>query len=252
MSIRYHDAWSRTIRGTPVDLYQKNHTASGASNSGAQGISTPKNGAGPLSISKGKSSPILFVGGVHGDEPEGVRLALELLARLSEDGKQQDFCDWLLIPCINPDGYLSNQRTNSQGVDLNRNFPTTDWTAEAKAPRYSPGPSPASEKETQILCDLIEKVKPGLVVHFHSWEPSVVYTGEPGKKWAEMIGEKTGYKIQPDIGYPTPGSLGKYGWLMHQVPVICVESQEKCNLNDLWPIWGEGLLRLCREFSCSK
>ena len=33
----------------------------------------------------------------------------------------------LFIPCLNPDGMSKNTRTNSNGVDLNRNFPTKNW-----------------------------------------------------------------------------------------------------------------------------
>lgn len=190
--------------------------------------------------------PILFIGGVHGDEPEGVRLAEELLNWLKHEESQnaKEVRPWILIPCLNPDGYSKNQRTNDAGVDLNRNFPSRDWSPEAKAPRYYPGPSPGSEKEVRALVKLIEDEKPQLIVHFHSWEPCVVFTGAPGKAAAEIIASGTGYECREDIGYPTPGSLGQFGWTEHQIPVICIEEQEHSNLDEVWPHFKKGLTTL--------
>lgn len=218
--IIHQTSWAKTASGTPIDLYKKSH-----------------------SLGETLERPVLFVGGVHGDEPEGVTLANELLSWLRENEKIQseNLRPWILIPCINPDGYSRAQRGNGQGVDLNRNFPSRDWSPESKAPRYYPGPSPGSELEVQALAKLIEDEKPQLIVHFHSWEPCVVYTGAPGKEAAELIAEGTGYIAREDIGYPTPGSLGQYGWLEHQVPVICVEAQEHSDLSTVWPIFASGL-----------
>lgn len=218
--IFHQTSWATTIRGTPIELYKKTHSLSGFS-----------------------ERPLLFIGGVHGDEPEGVRLAEEFLQWLkqAEITHSTEIRPWILIPCINPDGYSQNQRTNANGVDLNRNFPCRDWSAEAKAPRYYPGPSPGSEKEVQALVKLIEDEKPQLIVHFHSWEPCVVYTGHPGKTAAEILATGTGYEAREDIGYPTPGSLGQYGWLEKQTPVVCIEEQEHIDLNLVWPHFKTGL-----------
>ncbi len=215
----HQTSWALTSQGTAIDLYKKAHTFS--------------------------EKPILFVGGVHGDEPEGVQLANELLAWISQ--APYELHDWILIPCINPDGYSQNQRTNSRGVDLNRNFPSGDWSSEAKAPRYFPGTAPASENETRALIQLIETEKPQLIIHFHSWEPCVVYTGAPGLHAAEILSEKTGYTAREDIGYPTPGSLGQFGWLKHKTPVICIEAQEKSDLSTIWPKFGYGLKKLLNK-----
>jgi hypothetical protein len=219
-NIFHQTSWAKTSLGTSIEMYKKSHSPSGFS-----------------------ESPVLFIGGVHGDEPEGVRLANELLTWLQEKEKTEPelIRPWILIPCINPDGFHRNQRTNSNGVDLNRNFPSQDWSSEAKAPRYYPGPTPGSEAEVQALIKLIEAEKPQLIVHFHSWEPCVVYTGAPGKKAAEILATGSGYTAREDIGYPTPGSLGQYGWLDRQIPVICIEEQEHIDLELVWPHFKTGL-----------
>jgi len=190
--------------------------------------------------------PYLFIGGVHGDEPEGVELAKKLLLWLQKNNKPS-FHSWILIPCLNVDGYEKKDRTNGNGVDLNRNFPSPDWNSLFKAPRYYPGGSPASEPEVKALCQLITDTKPKAIIHFHSWEPCVVYTGKPGKKIAETLALKTGYEVREDIGYPTPGSLGQYGWLVHKIPVICVEEKDHIDLSLVWPRFALGLETLLSQ-----
>jgi protein MpaA len=222
--IIHQTSWARSSRGTPIELYKKTHMRDGKA-----------------------TAPILFVGGVHGDEPEGVHLAREFLKWL--DHSEATAADsilhsWILVPCINVDGYASGQRTNHNGVDLNRNFPSHDWSAEAKAPRYFPGPAPGSEYEIQAMVELIITEKPRLIVHFHSWEPCVVYTGAKGKVASEILAGQTGYPVREDIGYPTPGSLGQYGWLEHHVPVVCIEEQEHTDLEKVWPHFEPGLTKL--------
>lgn len=186
-------------------------------------------------------NPTLIIGGVHGDEPEGIWLVETLLETLEDHAVERP---WILIPCLNPDGYTTRNRTNSKGVDLNRNFPTPDWTPTAKAERYNPGPSPNSESETQALVKLIETEKPCLIIHCHSWKPGIIYTGAEGQKVAKFFSECTGYPLQDDIGYPTPGSLGQFGWLVHKIPVICIEEQEGADREESWNRFEDGFLKL--------
>jgi len=184
--------------------------------------------------------PILFIGGVHGDEPEGVELANQWLNWLlnTEDA----ISPWVLVPCINPDGYLKNERTNGNGVDLNRNFPSRCWSDEYEAARYYPGKAPASEPEISALVNVIKTMTPSLIVHFHSWQPSIVYSNDKAR-WAAMhLSNCSGYEMEPDIGYPTPGSLGEYGGNDLDIGVICIEAQEGEPLEDVFPRFKQGLI----------
>lgn len=207
--------WARTSLGTPIELFRKGHTG---------------------------SSPLIFIGGVHGDEPEGVRLAQEFLAWLRTPEAASDKSrPWILIPNINPDGVAKRERVNARGVDLNRNFPSPDWTPEIRAPRYNPGPSPASEPEVRALCDLFAAEKPQVIVHFHSWKPCVVYTGAGGRPWSDAFAEGTGYESREDIGYPTPGSLGQYAAYSLNTPCVCIEAEDGAPLDTIWPKFKFGL-----------
>ena len=99
-----------------------------------------------------KTSPrVLILGGVHGDEIEGVACSRGLLESFLQNFPYK--LQLTLIPEVNPEGVLLKTRGNSNGVDLNRNLPTKDWSPEAKTPRYNPGPKPLSEKENQALLE---------------------------------------------------------------------------------------------------
>ena len=163
-------------------------------------------------------SPIIWIGGVHGDEPEGIELASESLKYLMKQQTNQStkqnsvrsgLYPWIVIPNLNPDGAAAKTRVNGRGVDLNRNFPSTDWSSESEKPRYFPGSHPASEPEVSSLCELIEAVKPVLIVHCHSWNPCIVLSGPlelsaPSSKATELSKE-SGYvdakRLADDSGY---------------------------------------------------
>ncbi|MCB0348888.1 MAG: DUF2817 domain-containing protein [Bdellovibrionales bacterium] len=199
---------------------------------------------------KSEQKPILFIGGVHGDEPEGVRLAEELILHL--ENSTQKYAPWVLIPCLNPDGYKAKQRTNGNGVDLNRNYPSKNWSKEFSKDRYYPGPRPGSEPEIQALIQFIKEEQPRLIVHFHSWEPCIVYAGEPGKVDAKRLSDCSGYELKDDIGYPTPGSLSAFGWKDLKIPVICIEEQEGEKLDTIWSHFAKGLEEILLDESLRK
>lgn len=221
----FHDEkWVLTALGTPVALYASR----------------------PLESLKG-SAPILLMGGIHGDEPEGVELAEKTLAWLLEDAKKPQRevqNEWVVIPCLNVDGFRKNERTNGRGVDLNRNYPSQSWSAAFEKPRYNPGPSAGSEPEIQGVVHLLKALSPKLVIHCHSWNPCVVASGERAIKDAQRLALSSGYEVVPEIGYPTPGSLSQFGWHDHQIPVICIEEQEGAPLETVWPHFGAGMKQI--------
>lgn len=186
--------------------------------------------------------PILLFGGVHGDEPEGVRLAEETLAALQIWSKTTMLAPWILIPCLNVDGFNARTRVNGRGVDLNRNYPSKDWSAASDTPRYNPGPHAMSEPEVAGIVELIESHKPRLLIHCHSWEPCIVATGPLAQLDGERLAASSGYTLQPEIGYPTPGSLSRYGWHDRRIPVICIEERDKLqDLSTIWPRFAAGI-----------
>lgn len=170
----------------------------------------------------GKEGPqALILGGVHGDEPEGVYISLGLLRSFQKSFPYQ--LRLTLVPVLNIEGSLLCQRVNANKVDLNRNLPTKSWTSEIAEERYHPGPSPGSEPENQALIKWININKPKIIISLHSWNPVINTNGDCSPE-AEIIAKAVGYKTSSDIGYPTPGSLGEYCGLERNIPVITYEA----------------------------
>ncbi|MDP8232279.1 MAG: M14 family zinc carboxypeptidase, partial [Candidatus Zophobacter franzmannii] len=74
---------------------------------------------------------VRYISSIHGDEVVGFDCLIRLIDLLTSDyGTDTRITDivnstelWI-NPMFNPDGYLNHERYNSNGVDLNRNFPT--------------------------------------------------------------------------------------------------------------------------------
>lgn len=172
-----------------------------------------------------KPNQILVIGVIHGDEPQGEYLINKYM-------EQTDKTNVLFIPCLNPDGRDLKRRTNSNKVDLNRNFPTKNWELSKKN-KYYGGNTPASEIETKFLIDIIEKYKPKSIITLHTPYKIVNYDG-PAKELAEKISNIIGYPVEESIGYSTPGSFGTYAGVERQIPTITLEMDETIDIDKLY------------------
>lgn len=180
-----------------------------------------------------KNAKVLIIGVFHGDEPQGKYLIDEYIKTNSTKGL-------LFIPCLNPDGLQLGKRTNANGVDLNRNFPTKNWgknegenaTCNDANTDYYGGKSAGSEIETQFLIDTIDEFKPQIILTLHAPYKVVNYDG-PAKEISEKISQIINYPVEKSIGYPTPGSFGTYAGVDRQIPTITLELDETCPVEDL-------------------
>ena len=106
---------------------------------------------------------VLWIGGIHGNEPEGAVATDQLPDAITETPGLQDQVTVILVRDLNPDGRATGTRTNANGVDLNRNFPARNFSPSPKT-----GPRPLSEPESRFLHDLILDYSPHLVFVAHS------------------------------------------------------------------------------------
>jgi len=185
---------------------------------------------------------LYLLAGVHGDEPEGIYVlskVVEWLKGFDDKSSPLSKIPIIVIPTLNIDGYRNSTRTNSNGVDLNRNLPSTKWTSIARESKYNPGSAPLSEVENIFMVDLFKKYKPGFIISFHSWKPMINYNGDC-KDEAELMSKYNNYVICDDIeNHPTPGSLGEYAPEKYSSPVITFEFPVLNEKNSLESIWLE-------------
>lgn len=173
-----------------------------------------------------QSKKILVISLIHGDETAAGGLGRFWLERLSKLDARNS---WRVIPVANPDGVKAVTRTNANGIDLNRNFPTSDWDAEAqkywekgarKSPRKFPGVKAGSEIETQCIMNHLADYAPDFVVSIHTPLKVLDFDGPKLKT-------RINYNYLPwrSLGN-FPGSLGRYMWVERTTPVLTTELKE--------------------------
>ncbi|MDQ1362800.1 MAG: Peptidase carboxypeptidase, partial [Pseudomonadota bacterium] len=179
----------------------------------------------PARDERNPQARILLLGGVHGDEYSSVSILFKWMSIL--DQHHSGLFEWQVVPLANPDGMLrkKSQRTNANGVDLNRNFKNGDnpdeslhyWKARTSSdPRRYPGKQAMSEAETRWMAQLIENFKPDAIVSVHAPYGIIDFDGPPdppthlGPLHLHLLGT-------------FPGSLGQYAGKHLNIPVITVE-----------------------------
>jgi murein peptide amidase A len=184
-----------------------------------------------------KSDGTLFLGGVHGDEPPTVYIMLKLANYVQNNPTTfKDQCI-VIAPLVNPDGFFSKppKRVNARGVDINRNFPTKEFSSNAlrdweqkhsKNKRYYPGRKGGSERETMFQIALIKRFKPRKILSVHS--PLNVYDFDGPSSdldsfsnWLETISHETKHPLKR-FGF-FPGSLGNYAGRERDIFTLTLE-----------------------------
>jgi protein MpaA len=144
---------------------------------------------------------------------------------------------------------VANRRTNSNGVDLNRNFPTKNWELTEENEFFG-GKTPASEIETQFIIQTVEKYQPKLILTLHAPYKIVNYDGN-AESIASEISKIINYPVEPSIGYPTPGSFGTWAGLEKNIPTITLELDEEIEVEELKaPVFN--IFRLLEDYNCGK
>ena len=140
-----------------------------------------------LKTGQGVKKSILITGGIHGDEPAGPASVLRFLER--DNTHLLGRFKFLILPCINPYGYVHNTRENRQGVDLNRLFEETGIV------------------EVDLVKETIEGQRFDFCIDFHEdWEAKGVYFYE-AQRDERWIGPEITRQIEK-IG-PIDGEAGE-------------------------------------------
>ena len=169
----------------------------------------------------------LIVAGIHGGyEGNTIALANELITYINENpGAIPTDVTLYIIRNMNPDGEARDDgvdgRVNNNGVDLNRNFPTKNWTPDWDRDGcwiYRPttgGAYAGSEPETRTVMSFIQAHKLEAVISYHSAALGVFPGGVPwtadSKRLAKQLAKATDYPYPPiDTGCEYTGTLADW------------------------------------------
>jgi hypothetical protein len=153
---------------------------------------------------------VVWIGGIHGDERVGAQLTENLVLNPPSVLKT-GAVTLIVVEDVNPDGTANGTRTNANGVDLNRNFPSTSF--EAGDPSY--GQTPLSQPESCLLAKLLEHFNPALTVasHAHSTKRGIDVDG-PASEFADAFAaahsSPSDFPTIDIASTSTPGSLGQW------------------------------------------
>jgi protein MpaA len=179
------------------------------------------------SFGKNSEKVALFLAGVHGDESPPVYILFRLAQFLNKNPELYSNKMIVIAPLVNPDGFFSKPqtRTNSAGVDINRNFPTKNWKQSVKD-RYYSGPHANSESETKFQIALMNRFKPDRIISIHSPLGCYDYDGPSSDlaslvMWLKKVSRENGLPFRRYQVFP--GSLGNYAGMERRIDTLTLE-----------------------------
>lgn len=184
---------------------------------------------------------VLLIGGIHGDEAEGAYTTSQLPAAFT-DAHLGDAVTLAILEDANPDGRAAGTRENANGVDVNRNFPASNFDPADP----SSGRAPLSQPESRTVRDLIERMNPALVLALHSWagRQFVNFDG-PARALADRFAAASGLPVEESTAFaPTPGSLGSYAGRDRGTPVLTIEVRKGSDPKAVWELIRAALLEV--------
>ncbi|MCZ0731247.1 M14 family zinc carboxypeptidase [Mycolicibacterium iranicum] len=191
-----------------------------------------------LTVGRGPRQ-VLFIGGIHGDETEGVVTAAELPAAIAASSLN-DLVTLTIIEDANPDGRAAGTRENANAVDVNRNFPASNFDLGNPVNGYEP----LSQPESRAVVAAIDRIVPALVIVAHSWSGrQFINFDGPARELADRFAATSGFSVEESNSFAaTPGSLGSYAGRDRGIPVLTVEVLRGSDPRAVWNTLRPALL----------
>jgi predicted deacylase len=188
-------------------------------------------------VADGKwSKYVYFIGGIQGDEVEGVYILEKLIEELS-DNLQIEELPIIVIPIFNIDGHMRLLPHNSIGIDLDHHF-----LFEIQKNKHT--------AESQVLINLTKKYPPSLVINFTQGVPRVCYMGESAKFVANHIGKQIGVDVVTERQTENPERICQYFFKNYgagSINIYLPLSNDETPLKEIWQFMKVGLLNLFRN-----
>ena len=171
------------------------------------------------------SYPVIILDAcTHGSERPCAMALLNVMTKICNAIDDNGLMGWfrsnihfVVVPIVNPWGYVNYDRRNSRGVDLNRNY-IPFWRLGESDPTswWYRGESELSEKETQYVYNILNTYKDKAIFYY-----SYHTFGESAQGWEHLscyfYGSLEEQKLQR-IGINLIDEITKSGWANHNLP----------------------------------
>lgn len=181
----------------------------------------------------GSSGPVtMYVGATHGNESSSSGMMQAWVNEIENHPDRLAGKQIIVIPTISPDGVAMGSRMNANKVNLNRNFPTSNWTRDINDTdgkhKDGGGTKPLSEPEAAALASITQTYHPRLLVSFHAVGSLV--QGDVGSssaakaaQYASLVGYSNATGSSSTFDYDITGGYEEWAWRNQGIPSMVVE-----------------------------
>lgn len=183
----------------------------------------------------GNADRVMIVSGFRGTRNASIQVADSLARFASEQGASPDTASLLIIRDANPDGRASRTANNARGVDVDRNFASSDWRKIPVGPHWLGGRQPVSEPETRWLVGLIDTWQPTrIVVFLGDGQQGWIRTLGPDQQWKDFLTTRTNLPwVESSLAVPS-GSLASWTAFDRKIPTLLLNLPADDNAVEFW------------------
>lgn len=179
----------------------------------------------------------LVIGSLAGHDPLAITLADKLARHIHENSIILGGIEATIIRNPNPDGEALKQFKNSNGVVLNRQFPS-----QAGVPK----PIAAQEPEIRLLLSLLNEQQPQRVIHIRTYRGNegVIAASSSASAVAKDVAEWASLSLFSLPGQSKQGTLERHLSETDSCEIVTFAFPERADQQTLWETYGDSLLNL--------
>jgi len=189
---------------------------------------------------------LYLIGGIHGEEIEGIYLITEIISWLKESTELTFPC--LAISVLDVDGYTYQDQILPNKVNLNNMFPTSalrsvDVTSKVNSIN-------TLRPEVLSLIKALREYPPQLVINFRTahTSPKIISVGDDAISSATFLSKTIGYPLISD-NRPSPSTLEAFIYDFFLCPIITIRLPHYSNSKTVKDIFNENIKGFRQLFS---